>query len=46
VSGLPRPPWPVRVGRGRPPAGMVITEPYKGEDVQVKILAGGFEFEG
>jgi hypothetical protein len=29
-----------------PPPGTVITRPYKGEDLQVKVLADGFEFEG
>jgi hypothetical protein len=29
-----------------PPPGTVITRPYKGEDLQVKVLVDGFEFEG
>jgi hypothetical protein len=29
-----------------PPPGTVITRPYKGENLQVKVLADGFEFEG
>jgi Protein of unknown function (DUF2924) len=29
-----------------PPPGTVITRPYKGEDLQVKVLSDGFEFEG
>jgi hypothetical protein len=29
-----------------PPPGTVITRRYKGEDLQVKVLADGFEFEG
>jgi hypothetical protein len=29
-----------------PPAGSVITRRYKGEDLQVKVLDDGFEFEG
>ena len=29
-----------------PPPGTVIVRPYKGEDLQVKVLADGFEFEG
>src|SRR5262249_26074405 len=29
-----------------PPPGSVITRPYKGDDLQVKVLTEGFEFEG
>jgi Protein of unknown function (DUF2924) len=29
-----------------PPPGTVITRPYKGDELQVKVLAKGFEFEG
>jgi hypothetical protein len=29
-----------------PPPGSVITRPYKGDNLQVKVLAEGFEFEG
>jgi hypothetical protein len=29
-----------------PPPGSVITRNYKGSDLQVKVLASGFEFEG
>jgi hypothetical protein len=29
-----------------PPPGSVIVRHYKGEDLQVKVLADGFEFEG
>ncbi len=29
-----------------PPPGTVITRPYKGDDLQVKVLTKGFEFEG
>jgi hypothetical protein len=29
-----------------PPPGSIITRPYKGENLQVKVLADGFEFEG
>jgi hypothetical protein len=29
-----------------PPPGTVITRPYKGEDLHVKVLVKGFEFEG
>jgi hypothetical protein len=29
-----------------PPPGTIITRPYKGEDLQVKVLSGGFEFDG
>jgi hypothetical protein len=29
-----------------PPPGSVITRHYKGETLEVKVLAGGFEFEG
>ena len=29
-----------------PPPGSVLTRPYKGRTLQVKVLAQGFEFEG
>ena len=29
-----------------PPPGTVLTRKYRGEDLQVKVLASGFEFEG
>lgn len=29
-----------------PPAGSVLTRRYKGQDVQVKVLQAGFEYEG
>lgn len=29
-----------------PPPGTVITRPYKGEVLQVKVLPGGFEYDG
>jgi hypothetical protein len=29
-----------------PPPGTVITRPYKGDTVQVKVLPNGFDFEG
>jgi hypothetical protein len=32
--------------RRLPPPGTVITRPYKGRTLQVKVLADGFEFEG
>src|SRR5436305_12722826 len=38
----PRPPADDRL----PPAGTVLTRPYKGAVLQVKILADGFEHEG
>ena len=29
-----------------PPPGTIITRPYKGDNLQVKVLTKGFEFEG
>jgi Protein of unknown function (DUF2924) len=29
-----------------PPPGTVLTRPYKGQTLQVKVLAEGFEYEG
>lgn len=29
-----------------PPLGSVLTRRYKGADVQVRVLAGGFEYDG
>jgi hypothetical protein len=29
-----------------PPAGTVLSRPYRGETLQVRVLADGFEFEG
>ena len=37
---------PLRADNRLPPAGSVITRRYKGEDLQVRVLDGGFEFEG
>jgi hypothetical protein len=37
---------PFKVDGRLPPAGSVITRRYKGEDLQVKVRADGFEFEG
>jgi hypothetical protein len=39
---LPRPPADDRL----PPAGTILTRPYKGAVLQVKILAEGFEHDG
>jgi hypothetical protein len=35
-----------RLDRRLPIAGTIITRPYKGQSLQVKVLADGFEFEG
>ena len=37
---------PFQADRRLPPPGTVISRPYKGETLQVKVLAEGFEFEG
>ena len=37
---------PLRADNRLPPPGSVITRRYKGEDLQVKVLDDGFEFEG
>jgi hypothetical protein len=37
---------PLRVDNRLPPAGSVIARRYKGEDLQVRVLDDGFEFEG
>jgi hypothetical protein len=37
---------PLRVDNRLPPAGSVLTRKYKGEDLQVRVLEDGFEFEG
>jgi hypothetical protein len=37
---------PLRADNRLPPAGSVITRTYKGEDLQVRVLDNGFEFEG
>jgi hypothetical protein len=37
---------PLRGDHRLPPPGSVITRRYKGEDLQVRVLANGFEFEG
>jgi hypothetical protein len=37
---------PLRADNRLPPAGTVITRAYKGENLQVKVLDDGFEFEG
>jgi hypothetical protein len=37
---------PLRTDNRLPPTGSVITRTYKGEDLQVRVLDDGFEFEG
>ena len=37
---------PLRTDNRLPPPGSVITRSYKGDNLQVKVLADGFEFEG
>jgi hypothetical protein len=37
---------PPRADHRLPPAGSVITRTYKGEDLEVRVLDTGFEFEG
>jgi hypothetical protein len=29
-----------------PPPGTILTRPYKGQPLQVRVLPGGFEYEG
>jgi hypothetical protein len=41
-AAVPRPPADQRL----PPPGTVLTRPYKGQVLQVRVLAGGFEYEG
>jgi hypothetical protein len=36
----------LRADHRLPPPGSIITRPYKGESLQVKVLDHGFEFEG
>jgi hypothetical protein len=37
---------PVQTDHRLPPPGSIITRPYKGEVLQVRVLDHGFEFEG
>ena len=37
---------PSQPDRRLPPPGSVLTRPYKGDTLQVLVLADGFEFEG
>jgi hypothetical protein len=37
---------PLKTDARLPPPGSIITKRYKGEPLQVKVLADGFEFEG
>ena len=45
-SARPRGPWSVRATTGCHQPDSVITRRYKDEDLQVKVLTAGFEFEG
>jgi hypothetical protein len=42
VSGV----LPLRADHRLPPPGSILTRPYKGEVLQVRVLDHGFEFEG
>jgi hypothetical protein len=37
---------PYRPGGRLPPPGSILTRPYKGDVVQVKVLEHGFEYQG